>query len=62
MSVAEMKKTIIEKVETLTEEQLIQLTQFVDSINKVPATEYDLLPHVENLVKEREEVLKKLAK
>ncbi len=62
MSVAEMKKTIIEKVEALTEKQLIQLNEFVDSINKVPAKEYDLLPHVENIVSEREEVLKKLAK
>ncbi len=57
-----MKKTIIEKVEALTEKQLIQLNEFVDSINKVPAKEYDLLPHVENIVSEREEVLKKLAK
>ncbi len=61
MSVAEMKKTIIEKVETLTEDQLIQLNEFVDSINKVSAKEYELLPHVENIVAEREEVLKKLA-
>ncbi len=49
MSVAEMKK-IIEKVQTLTEEQLIQLNQFVDSINNVPTKEYDLLPHVETLL------------
>ncbi len=61
MSVAEMKKTILEKVETLTEEQLVQLNQFVDSINEVPVKEYDLLPHVENIVSERAEVLKKLA-
>ena len=33
MSVAEMKKTILEKVETLSEEQLIELNQFVDRIN-----------------------------
>lgn len=56
-----MKKAIIEKVEGLSEEQLIQVNQFVDSINNTPAKEYDLLPHVENIVKEREEVLKKLA-
>ncbi|MDQ6609954.1 MAG: hypothetical protein M3Y85_09060 [Bacteroidota bacterium] len=62
MSVAEMKKTIIEKVERLTEAQLIELNNFVDAINKLPAKEYDLLPHVESIVKEREEVLKKLAK
>lgn len=61
MSVAEMKKAIIEKVETLSEEQLIQVSQFVNSINSAPVKEYNLLPHVDNIVKEREEVLKKLA-
>lgn len=61
MSVAEMKKIIIEKVEGLSEEQLVQVAQFVDSINKIPANEYDLLPHVENIVTEREEVMNKLA-
>jgi hypothetical protein len=62
MSVAEMKKAILEKVEKLSEEQLIQVNQFVDSINEQPAKEYDLLPHIENIIKEREEVLKRLAK
>lgn len=62
MSIAEMKKAIIKKVESLTEEQLIALNRFVDSINHGSAGEYDLIPHVENIVKEREEVLKKLAK
>ncbi len=61
MSVAEIKKTIIEKVDTLTEEQLVQLNEFVDSINKIPAKEYNLLQHVETIVAERAEVLKKLA-
>ncbi|MCY7423084.1 MAG: hypothetical protein LH478_15235 [Chitinophagaceae bacterium] len=61
MSVAEMKEAIIEKVQALSEEQLLQLNQFVDSINKLSPKEYELLPHVENIVAEREEVLKKLA-
>ena len=61
MSVAEMKKTILEKVETLSEEQLIELNQFVDRINMQSSKEYNLLPHVESIVSEREEVLKKLA-
>ena len=62
MSVAEMKKEIIKKVESLTEEQLVALNRFVDSINHGSVREYNLLPHIENIVKEREEVLKKLAK
>jgi hypothetical protein len=61
MSVEEMKKTIKEKVEASTEEQLVQVNQFVESINKVSSKEYDLLPHVQNIVSEREDVLKKLA-
>lgn len=62
MNVAEMKKLIMEKVEALSEEQLAQVQQFVDSINQTPAKEYDLLPHVESIFKERDEVLKQLAK
>lgn len=61
MSVEEMKKAISEKVETLTEEQLMRVSNYIDSINQTPGKEYDLLPHVEDIVKEREEVLKKLA-
>ena len=61
MSIVEMKKTILEKVEKLTEEQLIELNHFVDTINKVDANEYNLLPHVDSIVSEREEVMKKLA-
>lgn len=61
MSVAEMKKTIIEKVETLSEEQLNELKVFIDRINNTGSKEYDLLPHVENIVSEREALLKKLA-
>ena len=61
MSVAEMKKAIIEKVETLTDQQLIEVNLFVDAINKNEPKEYDLMPHIDNILNEREEVLKKLA-
>lgn len=61
MSVEEMKKTIIEKVEKLNQEQLVQLNQIVDAIGKEPSKEYDLFSHVDSIVKERAEVLKKLA-
>jgi len=61
MSVAEMKKTILEKVERLSEEQLIELKKYIDQINNDGAKEYDLLSHVENIVSEREVVMKKLA-
>lgn len=61
MSPAEMKKTILEKVDTLSEEQLVELREYIDRINNTRVKEYDLLPHVENIVSEREEVMKKLA-
>ena len=62
MSVAEMKKIIFEKLDTLSEEQLVDLDQFIDGINNPSEKEYDLLQHVENIVSERGEVMKKLAK
>ncbi len=61
MNAAEMKKTIIEKVHTMSEEELSELKQFIDKINHISVKEYDLLPHVESIVSEREEVMKKLA-
>lgn len=56
------EKQLLEKVETLSEEQLIALNQFVDRINNIPVKEYDLLSSVDGIVSEREEVLKKLAR
>ncbi|MDQ6814771.1 MAG: hypothetical protein M3040_13625 [Bacteroidota bacterium] len=61
MSAAEMKKSIISNVETLSEEQLYELLQFIDSINNTKVKEYDLLQDVADIVSEREELLKKLA-
>jgi signal transduction histidine kinase len=61
MSVAEMKKAILEKVETLSDEQIAEVKLFIDSIDKRSAQEYDLLPHIESIVAERQTVLKKLA-
>lgn len=62
MSVAEMKKAIKEKIETLNESQLKELDSFITRINNVPVGEWDLGNHVKKIVKEREEVLKNLAK
>ncbi len=57
-----MKRFIIEKVDTLSEEQLFEVKKVIDKIDALPVKDYDLLPHVENIVSERVEVLKKLAK
>ena len=61
MSLEEMKKAISEKVDTLNEAQLKELGAFINKINGLSANEWDLSKHVENIVNEREEVLKKLA-
>lgn len=61
MSAAELKKTILEKVATFSQEQLTELKEYIDKINNTGVKEYDLLTHVENIVSEREEVMKKLA-
>lgn len=61
MSVDEMKKVINEKIDNLNEDQLKELNAFINKINSLPATEWNLSGHVSNIVNEREEVLKKLA-
>ena len=61
MSVTEMKKTILEKVDSLSEKQLIELREYIDRINNPAVKEYDLLRHAESIMSERAEVLKKLA-
>ncbi len=62
MSLAEIKKEIIEKVDALSPAQLKEVNKFIDQINNLSSKEWDLLPHIENTVSEREEVLQKLAK
>ena len=61
MSVAEMKKAIREKIERLNEDQLKEVSIFINKINASPINEWDLTEHINNIVSEREEVLKKLA-
>ena len=61
MSVAEMKKIILEKIDSLSEKQLAEVTLFIEDINNPQAKEYNLMEYVENIVFEREEVMKRLA-
>lgn len=61
MSTSEMKKIIHEKVEKLNDAQLNELDNYITRINNLPAGEWDLSDHIENIVSERAEVLKKLA-
>ena len=62
MSLSEMKKVINEKVEGLNEAQLKEVDTFINKINSIEPGEWDLTKSVNNIVKEREEVLKKLAR
>ena len=57
-----MKKIIVEKLDALSQEQLVDLEQFIDGINNPTEKEHDLMQHVKNIVSERGDVLKKLAK
>ncbi len=61
MNSMDIKKEIIQKVEKLSDEQLIQVNNFVDNINEASPKEYDLLAHIDTIMLERSEVLKKLA-
>lgn len=45
MSVAEMKKAIKEKIETLNESRLKELDSFISMISNVPVGEWDLDDH-----------------
>lgn len=61
MSVAEMKKEINAKIESLDESQLKMLEQFIEKINSPKSKEWDLKRHVQEILDERAEVLQKLA-
>lgn len=60
MSVDELKKKLTKQVETLSEDQLLQVQDFLKSLTQ-SSREIDLSSHVDNIVNERAEVLKKLA-
>jgi hypothetical protein len=62
MSVEELKKEIQKEIENLSPEQLKSVDNFIKNINSVSSKEWDLNEHVQNIMQEREEVLKKLAK
>lgn len=61
MSVAEMKKEIKAKVESLNEAQLKMVEQFIEKINTSEGNEWDLKKYVDDILKERANVLQKLA-
>ena len=61
MSVTEMKKEINVKVESLNEQQLKMVEQFIEKINFSKEGEWDLKKYMDDILKERAEVLQKLA-
>ena len=61
MAIDEIKRSLQEKLAHLSIEQLQEVDRFIDHINPIPAEEYDLLAHAEDVIAERENVLKKLA-
>jgi len=63
MSVAEMKKVINAKIDTMDESKLKMIEQFIEKINsfKGAEKEWDLEKYVGEILEERAEVLQKLA-
>ncbi|HEV2832790.1 MAG TPA: hypothetical protein VGW31_12490 [Hanamia sp.] len=61
MSITEMKKEINSKIENLNEAQLNAVKEFIKKINSSKETEWDLKKYLNEIMDERDEVLKKLA-
>lgn len=61
MSTAEMRKLILEKIEHLDDASLKKVQEFISTINAEPA-EWNLREDVKEIVKEKSELLSKLAK
>jgi hypothetical protein len=60
MSVAEMKKEINDKINSLDESQLKMVEKFIERIN-VSSSDWDLKKFADEILNERGEVLQKLA-
>lgn len=60
MSVAEMKKEINDKINSLDESQLKMVEKFIERINQ-SSSEWDLKKYADEIMNERGEVLQKLA-
>ncbi|MBY0478131.1 MAG: hypothetical protein K2Q24_10830 [Chitinophagaceae bacterium] len=61
MSIAEMKKKIHEKVDSLEENKLKLLNDFIEQINSDSNARVSVLASAMEIIKEREKVLEKLA-
>ena len=61
MSVAEMKKILLEEVNNLNEDKLKQVKKFIDAINDLPIEQSVYAKHAQDTIKERSNVLAKLA-
>ncbi len=61
MNVEELKKEIYKKIEHLSINQLKTIDDFIKKINTSSDEEWDLSAQVKNVMKERANVLKKLA-
>ena len=62
MSVAEMKKEIVKKIESFDEIQLKELMKFVNTVENNSSKKINLLKNIDTIFAEREEVLRRLAK
>lgn len=61
MSIAQMKKEINAKIDELSETQLKAVDEFIEKINLAKKKEWNLKMHLDDIMNERSEVLKRLA-
>ena len=61
MSIAEMKKHLHDKVEAMEENQLKLVNDYIDLINKESNVRVSVISHAMEIIKERGNLLKKLA-
>lgn len=62
MSIAEMKKQVHEKVDAMEENQLKLIADYIELINKESNVRVSVISHAMEIIKERSDVLDKLAK
>lgn len=61
MSVAEMKKIVQEEVNNLSEDKLVRVKKFIDTINSLPVEQSVYIKHAQDIISERSSLLEKLA-
>ena len=62
MSISEMKEVVIKNINQLNEDQLKQVNDYIKAINADSKVRLSTISHAMQIIKERNDVLAKLAK